>query len=220
MPRAAVKAGCEVTGIDAAEPLIAAAGRRIEMEKLPIRYLTADATKLLDDAGVLAIDMKPASADAITIVLAIQNMTPLSPIWQACRTVLKPGGGADSGDDASVLSDSAAIGLVVAARDASFAGRRNPRHSTIFVQQQNRHSNPPRPRSLLAMARMRTPRRIFIGRCRRISVHTLGRRAGLLIDHIEEWPSHKSSQEGPKKAALDRARKEIPMFLAVRAVRG
>ena len=47
-------------------------------------------------------------------------------------------------------------------------------------------------------------------------INTLGN-AGLLIDHIEEWISHKVSQPGPKKAALDRARKEIPMFLAVRA---
>ena len=47
-------------------------------------------------------------------------------------------------------------------------------------------------------------------------VNTLGN-AGLLIDHVEEWVSHKVSQAGPKKAALDRARQEIPLFLALRA---
>ena len=41
--------------------------------------------------------------------------------------------------------------------------------------------------------------------------------AGLLVDHIEEWTSHKKSQPGPRQRELDRSRKEIPMFLAVRA---
>jgi hypothetical protein len=47
-------------------------------------------------------------------------------------------------------------------------------------------------------------------------LNTLGSH-GLLIDHIEEWPSHKKSQPGPKAAALDKSRKEIPLFLAIRA---
>ena len=41
--------------------------------------------------------------------------------------------------------------------------------------------------------------------------------AGLAIDRLEEWPSHKTSPEGPRKRALDKSRKEIPMFLALRA---
>jgi hypothetical protein len=47
-------------------------------------------------------------------------------------------------------------------------------------------------------------------------INTMGG-AGLYIDHIEEWASHKADQVGPKKEAIDRARKEIPMFLAIRA---
>jgi hypothetical protein len=43
------------------------------------------------------------------------------------------------------------------------------------------------------------------------------RNAGLLIDALEEWPSHKTSQPGPRAAAENAARKEIPMFLALRA---
>ncbi|HEX4124631.1 MAG TPA: class I SAM-dependent methyltransferase [Tepidisphaeraceae bacterium] len=45
------------------------------------------------------------------------------------------------------------------------------------------------------------------------------RNAGLLIDALEEWPSHKSSQPGPRAAAENQARKEIPMFLALRALK-
>jgi len=43
--------------------------------------------------------------------------------------------------------------------------------------------------------------------------------AGLLIDCIEEWPSLRSSEPGPRAAEENRARREIPMFLALRAVR-
>ena len=45
------------------------------------------------------------------------------------------------------------------------------------------------------------------------------RSAGLLIDAMEEWPSHKKSTSGPRAAAENLARSEIPMFLALRAVK-
>jgi hypothetical protein len=45
------------------------------------------------------------------------------------------------------------------------------------------------------------------------------RNAGLLVDALEEWPSHKVSEPGPRAAAENTARKEIPMFLALRAVK-
>lgn len=38
---------------------------------------------------------------------------------------------------------------------------------------------------------------------------------GFAVTKLEEWISHKNSQEGPKKAEEDRMRKEIPMFLAL-----
>jgi ubiquinone/menaquinone biosynthesis C-methylase UbiE len=45
------------------------------------------------------------------------------------------------------------------------------------------------------------------------------RGAGLLVDAIDEWPSHKVSEPGPRAAGENTARKEIPMFMAVRAVK-
>lgn len=41
---------------------------------------------------------------------------------------------------------------------------------------------------------------------------------GFLIDRLEEWPSVRTSQPGPRAAEENRARREIPMFLAIRAV--
>jgi hypothetical protein len=45
------------------------------------------------------------------------------------------------------------------------------------------------------------------------------RSAGLMIDALEEWPSHKTSAPGPRAPAENTARKEIPLFLALRAVK-
>jgi hypothetical protein len=44
-------------------------------------------------------------------------------------------------------------------------------------------------------------------------------RAGLLIDALEEWPSHKTSDSGLRAAAENLARKEIPLFLALRGIK-
>lgn len=43
--------------------------------------------------------------------------------------------------------------------------------------------------------------------------------AGMLVDALEEWPSVRTSQPGPRASAENRARREIPMFLAIRAVK-
>lgn len=42
---------------------------------------------------------------------------------------------------------------------------------------------------------------------------------GFMIDALEEWVSNKISDSGPKAKAENIARKEIPLFLAIRAVR-
>ncbi|MBL0869253.1 MAG: methyltransferase domain-containing protein, partial [Phycisphaerales bacterium] len=43
--------------------------------------------------------------------------------------------------------------------------------------------------------------------------------AGLMIDALEEWPAMRVSQPGPRADEENRARREIPLFLAVRAVK-
>jgi ubiquinone/menaquinone biosynthesis C-methylase UbiE len=42
--------------------------------------------------------------------------------------------------------------------------------------------------------------------------------AGFAIERIEEWTSHKKSAAGPRQKAEDKARKEIPLFMAISAV--
>lgn len=42
---------------------------------------------------------------------------------------------------------------------------------------------------------------------------------GLLVDTIEEWSSKRESEPGPRAKAENTAREEIPMFMAIRAIR-
>lgn len=42
-------------------------------------------------------------------------------------------------------------------------------------------------------------------------------KAGFAVSRLEEWTSHKTSQTGPRKSAEDKSRKEIPMFLMLEA---
>ena len=41
--------------------------------------------------------------------------------------------------------------------------------------------------------------------------------SGFIITRIEEWNSHRESQKGPRAEAEDRARKEFPLFLMLKA---
>jgi len=45
------------------------------------------------------------------------------------------------------------------------------------------------------------------------------RAAGFAIIKIEEWVSHRTSGEGPRKGAEDTARKEFPLFMAFEAIK-
>lgn len=42
---------------------------------------------------------------------------------------------------------------------------------------------------------------------------------GFLIARLEEWNSNKKSEFGPRQKAEDKARKEIPLFMMVEAVK-
>ena len=43
--------------------------------------------------------------------------------------------------------------------------------------------------------------------------------AGFCVSRLEEWISNKKSQNGPRQKAEDTARKEIPMFMCIEALK-
>jgi 2-polyprenyl-3-methyl-5-hydroxy-6-metoxy-1,4-benzoquinol methylase len=198
--RALAQQGALVTGVDAAPALIEAARRRNEKDHLPITYLVGDATRLTTHA-----DLAGQSFDAAVCVLAIQNLTPLSPVWQGCKALLKPGGP-----------------LVLVLMHPTF---RIPKHSSwgwdeaaaVQYRRVDQYLTSSKAEIQMHPGAAPSETTTTFHRPLQAYVNTLGN-AGLLIDRIDEWTSHKTSQAGPKKAALDRSRKEIPMFMAIRAL--
>ena len=43
--------------------------------------------------------------------------------------------------------------------------------------------------------------------------------SGMMVDVVEEWSSKRTSQPGPRAKAENTAREEIPMFMAIRAIK-
>jgi ubiquinone/menaquinone biosynthesis C-methylase UbiE len=193
--RALNERGVEVTGVDAAPELIRAARERGPQQ---IRYEVADAREL----GFLPPDHFTAAA----CVLAIQNIHPIQPVFQGAARLLKPGGR-----------------FVLVIMHPCFRG---PKETSWGWDEQNKVQYRRVDRYLLPR---KAPIVTHPGKDPDAYTWTFHkpieayvkalRNAGLLIEALEEWPSHKTSTSGPRAAAENLARKEIPMFLAMRAVK-
>jgi ubiquinone/menaquinone biosynthesis C-methylase UbiE len=186
--------GAEVTGIDAAESLISAARQRGPAE---IRYQVGDARELNF--------LPPDHFDAAACVLAIQNIHPIAPVFEGASRTLKPNGK-----------------LVIVMMHPCFRGSKE----TTWCWDDKMKAQFRRVDRYLVPRK--TPIVTHPGSApdqytwtfhKPIEAYVKGlRNAGLLIDAIEEWPSHKTSTSGPRAGAENTARKEIPMFMAIRAV--
>ncbi len=187
--------GVEATGLDAARELIEAARERGPAE---IRYDVADAREL----NFLPPDHFSASA----CVLAVQNIDPLQPVFKGVARLLKSGGR-----------------FVIVMMHPAFRG---PKEASWGWDEKKRVQYRRVDRYLMPR---KTPIVAHPGKAPGLYTWTFHkpiesyvkslRLSGLLIDAIEEWPSHKTSTSGPRAAAENTARKEIPMFLAIRALK-
>jgi ubiquinone/menaquinone biosynthesis C-methylase UbiE len=187
--------GADVTGVDAAAPLIESARRRGPQD---VRYHVADARDL---------SFLPESAfEAAACVLAIQNINPIQPVCEGVARILKPFGR-----------------FVIVMMHPCFRGAKESswgwdERAKVQYRRVDRYLLP-----------RKSPIVTHPGQSAELYTWTFHkpiesyaksiRNASLLIDTIEEWPSHKTSTSGPRAAAENVARKEIPMFMAIRAVK-
>jgi ubiquinone/menaquinone biosynthesis C-methylase UbiE len=192
---AAVGEGGKITGIDAARELIRAARQHASAH---IDYLVGDARTL---------DHLPENNfDAAACILAIQNIHPIQPVFTGVARSLRPGGR-----------------LVLVMMHPCFRGPKetswgwDPRDSVQY-RRVDRYLIPRKTPITTHPGSAPTEYTWSFHKPLEAYVKPL-RNAGLLIDALEEWPSHKTSQPGPRAAAENQARKEIPMFLALRAVK-
>lgn len=192
----------EIVAIDASESLVDLARERTKDDRA--RFEVMDARELGNaDFGEF---------DAACCVLAAMNIDPIEPVFEACAKMVRPGGR-----------------FVVVVLHPAF---RIPQNSAWHFDEDAR-----RPTQSRLITRYRSPLSIPItmnpgevaGGADPVTTTTHHRplsdyvsalaKPGFAIDAMEEWISARTSQPGPRAAAENQARREIPMFLALRAIR-
>lgn len=187
--------GASVSGMDAAAPLV-----NIARERGPasISYGVGDARKL--------DFLSENHFDAVVCILAIQNIDQLAPVFAGIARTLKPAGRfvmammhpAFRGPKFTSWGWDAAAGVQFRRTDRYLLPRKEP----IFTH--------PGQKTGEYTWEFHRPLQNYVRALRG---------AGLYVDSLEEWPSHKNSDSGPRAPAENQARREIPMFLAIRAVK-
>lgn len=186
------KIGANVTGSDLSKKLIESA---IKNSSKTIKFYNTPAHR--------APFLKNNSIDTIVIVLAIQNIENLNEVLIECNRVLKKGGR-----------------IVIVLNHPSF---RVPKGSDWYFKDgvQSRIVSQYLSESKVSIDMTpgeKNPKK----KIKTISFHRplqyyvkLFSKNGFAITRLEEWISHKKSQNGPRQSAEDRARKEIPMFMCI-----
>ncbi len=215
--------GASVVGIDSSPALIEQARRRSgtsasaglrSLERLdpnaPISFFVVDARDLDNATGG---DGSPPgrtslfarrSYDAVCCILSIQNIDPIGPVFAGVARLLRP-----SGCLVIVMLHPAfrAIGQTAWGWDERqrrqfrrVDGYLTPGESAVRIR--------PGADPALTTLTFHRPLQSYF--------HELAA-AGLMVDALEEWPSHRRSPPSPRAAEEDRARREIPLFLGLRA---
>ena len=186
-----------VDGLDASKTLIEQARKNAPKN---VRFHLGDATNF-------AHLFQPASFDGIVCNLAIQNIDPLDPVFADAARALKSNGA-----------------FVLTMNHPAF---RQPRQSG-WGWDEERKLQYRRVDKYLGEYEM--PIIAHPGSAPHIKTYSYHRplssyvnelaKHGFMIDALEEWTSNKISDSGPRAKAENIARKEIPLFMAIRAVRG
>ena len=188
--------GIKAVGVDAAAALLHLARKRSDPT---IEYFSGDARELSS-----VRELSGRTFDAAVCVLAIQDIDPIAPVFEGISRLLVPGGR-----------------LVIAMMHPAF---RVPKQSSwgwdvqrgVQYRRVDRYLLPRKEPIITHPGSAPAQHTWTYHRPIEAYVKALAR-AGLVIDAMEEWVSHKISDSGPRAAAENTARREIPMFLALRA---
>lgn len=186
------RAGCDVFGADISESLIALA--RVNVSEA--RFFTSDAARLQ-----FANDT---TFDVVVCVLGLQNMEDLRPVFASVARVLKKGG-----RFVFVLNHPAF--RIPKASAWGWDGVRGMQFRRIDA-----YLTPARAKIDMHPGKNAKEFTYSFHRSLQDYIKALCA-AKFAVTRLEEWISHRASQKGPRARAEDRARKEIPLFLAVEA---
>lgn len=225
--------GVEAVGVDAAPRMIEIARHRAEQARPRVaqapghegaggsanadaiaRFEVADARSLRDGLR------DDAPFDAVTCVMALMNIDDLGATLEGVASLLKPGGRFVAVVLHPAFRSPGVTTWGWASQAVSAGGRGGMAHRQYRrVDAYLSHATSDVTMNPGSVARGEAP----------VVTHTHHRpigayvsmlgRAGMLVDCLEEWASPRRSQAGPRAAEEDRARREIPIFMAVRAVR-
>ncbi|MEM7807600.1 MAG: class I SAM-dependent methyltransferase [Planctomycetota bacterium] len=187
------EAGATAVGVDASPALIERARDRGDGE-----FHVGDARDLSRFSG--------GGFDAATCLLAVANIHPIRPVFEGMAAAIRDGGS-----------------VVMVTNHPAFRGAKETHwgwDDQVKVQYRrvDRYLSP---RKSPITTHPGDVDRGYTWTFHRPVGHYVKalRHAGLLVDAMEEWPSHKTSGPGPRQKAENLARKEIPMFLAIRALK-
>lgn len=194
--RLLAKSGVRVSGFDASPSLIE---RAVRLAPTGSNFRVADAARF-------AHLFPPAGFSGAVCLLAIQNINPVAPVFYEASKSLAAG-----------------ATLVIVMNHPCF---RIPRQSSWGWEEERKMQYR---RIDSYMSEMKIPIVAHPGERRSIKtmsyhrplsayINALGK-AGFAVDALEEWVSNRLSDSGPRAKAENRIRAEIPMFLAIRAVK-
>lgn len=218
LSRAAAQLGVRVTGVDAAGRLIEAAQNRAGPNE---RYVTGDARQL-ETLGL----GPPAGGgfDAASCVMALMNIDTIEAVFRGVAGVLRPGGRfvAVVLHPAFRAPGQTGWGWDESAPEPDRAPGRAPQRTQRQYRRVDGYLTPyahPIVMNPGAAARGRRPVTTTTHHRPLQSYVAALARTGFVVEALEEWPSQRQSEPGPRAAEENRARREIPLFLAWRAVR-
>jgi len=187
--------GADVTGVDAAPELIEIAKKQ---EQKNIKYRVSAAHEL--------DSLKDGSFDKVVIVLAIQNMHNPHEVLSACNRILKDEGTLHLviNHPAFRVPKSSSWGFD---EEAGIQYRSVERYLSEHKVKITMH--PGRDKSEITYSYHRPMQSFF----------KWFNNSGFAVKNAEEWISDKVSESGPKAEAENDARKEIPLFMYLEAIK-
>jgi ubiquinone/menaquinone biosynthesis C-methylase UbiE len=193
--RAFAGAGSRVTGLDIAGELIQIAKERAGHNE---EYVVGDAHDLSR--------FRDGEFDTVTMVLALQNIEMMAQTVREIGRVIKAGGKCILvlNHPAFRIPDHTSWGF-------DDAAKKQYRRIDEYMSESRKiiDMNPGKPGTNTTVS--------FHRPIQNYSKSLAN--AGLAILRIEEWVSHKKSEQGPRQGMEDRARKEIPMFMCLECVK-
>ena len=195
--------GIHAAGIDAAPDLIKIANQRNEQLRTPHSTLRIPDFRI-GDARDLSF-LPENHFQAVACLLAIQNIHPIAPVFRSVARVLVPWGR-----------------FVIVMMHPAFRGPKETSwgwddSEKIQYRRVDRYLLPRK--APIVTNPGKSPDYTWTFHKPIQDYVKAARSAGMLIDGLEEWPSHKTSGPGPRAAAENIARNEIPLFLGMRAVK-